>query len=90
VWDNTGQTSVATAIIEVGAGPSYGIERGESGFLIKTPYFSFELDAILCLMLGIIGAIISFGAKKLPILSPKRLRIISAILLILGLGFYLF
>jgi hypothetical protein len=90
VWDNTGQTSVATAIIEVGAGPEYAFQKGESGFEIVTPAGTLQLNAVLCVMLGIVAAIISFSNKKIPVFTPKRLQVIAIILLVLGLGFYVF
>ncbi len=88
VWDDQGQMSTATAIIEIGAGPEYALQRGESGFLIVTPVGSFELNAIVCVMLGALAAILGFSNRQIPVLTPKKLKIISAILLVTGLGFF--
>jgi len=89
VWDNLGDTSKAEAIIEIGAGPEYAFQKGVSGFVIVTPAGSFELNAVLCVMLGIVAAIVSFSGKTIPVLSSKRLKILAAALLILGLGFFI-
>jgi hypothetical protein len=90
VWNSAGQSSIATAIIEVGAGPDYAILKGESGFVIVTPLGAFEWNAVVSVVLGFAAALVSFSNRRIPVLTPKRLQVIAVILLVLGLGFYLF
>jgi hypothetical protein len=90
VWDNNNQMSKAEVIIEIGAGPEYAFQKGESGFIIITPAGTLELNAVVCAMLGLTAAIISFSNRKIPVFTPKRLQVIAIILLVLGLGFYVF
>jgi hypothetical protein len=89
VTDNLGGVSTAEVVVTIGAGPDYAFQKGESGFLFVTPVGSFEWNATLSVMLGIVAAIISFSNKKIPILSPRRLKIVATVCLLLGLGFYL-
>jgi hypothetical protein len=88
VTDSQGRVSIAQVIITIDEGPDYGVERGESGFMVKTPYFSFEWNAAISAMLGIVCLIVSIGTKKVPILTPKRLQILGVVLLVAGLAFY--
>jgi hypothetical protein len=90
VTDNLGSVSTAEVVVTIGAGPDYAFQKGQAGFEIITPVGSFEWNAAVSIMLGIVAAIISFSNKKIPILKPKRLQVIAVILLVLGLGFYVF
>jgi hypothetical protein len=83
-----GYTSTAEAIITIGAGPEYALQRGESGFEIVLGGKSYELNAALCIMLGAVALILGFSGKTLPILKPKMLKVLAIGLLIVGLGFY--
>jgi hypothetical protein len=88
VWDKDGHEDTAVAVITISEGPSYGIERGESGFVVTIAGNAIELNAVVCVFLGLVAIIVAFGAKTLPI-NPKYLKLLGGALLVLGLAFYL-
>jgi len=89
VTDNLGYNSTAQTTITISAGPDYAVQRGESGYVIITPVGSIELNAVMCIMIGLVSLIVSIGTRKFPIFSPKRLQIIGVALLVVGIGFFM-
>jgi hypothetical protein len=88
VTDDMGYTSTAEAIITIAEGVAYGIERGQSGYVLVTPGFTIELGAIPLIIVGILMAIVSFSGKRMPFLTPRGYRVIAAVLLVIGLGYF--
>lgn len=90
VW-NGQYKSIAQVTLTIGSADEWRVEKGDSGWAVSTPKGTIQLDAILCLMAGIVLLILSFGGQKFPlprILSSKVVKLIGLILLILGGTFY--
>lgn len=87
IWKD-GYSSTAEITVYIGEAQGWYFDKGEVGFVLGTPYGSLELNAVLCLMSGLVVLIISIASKKMPLVRPKYWRIAGIVLLVIGMMFY--